>query len=585
TLIAIDEAHCISQWGHDFRPDYMRLGSVLKGFPKARVMALTATATPEVREDIVRQLGLGSNGRPAPRVFVRGFRRDNLRLVVSHTQTHSDKLNRIARILSDFPTGIIYCSTRKQVERVGQMLKEENVKHLIYHAGLNDEQRRRSQDLFMGKEFPIVVATNAFGMGVDRSDLRFVVHWDVPGSVEAYYQEVGRAGRDGALAHCELLYNYADVRTQEFFLDGSNPDPATIMNVWQEVSTILSKAPKTCPLDEWGELVHATDNKIALHTCMGIYDRCGLIDREITTGTRCYTTRLIAKADPQRLRELLPTLEEKRKRDMRKLDLMLKYVNARRCRHHFILDYFGEKAAMGAACGRCDHCGFDKAALPREPSEEEWLIVQKLLSCVWRLDHKFGRNTIIAVVTGSTSKEIVDRKLNEVPTYGVLATTRPDYLRTLFDELVRAGTIAVAVDKHAVVSVTEKGREVAWRRTSVELNWPILTMKAPAEATPAPAAFRGREKAKSKKLPPPSVGHALSADQDAVFDALKTWRLKEAALREIPAFCIFSNSTLRVIAVEKPHTLQRLAGLSGIGPAKLEAYGDAVLNVISHAIR
>lgn len=585
TLLAIDEAHCISQWGHDFRPDYMRLGAVLKDFPKARVMALTATATPEVRDDIVRQLALGQNGRPPPRVFVRGFRRDNLRLVVSRTSTHVDKLNRIARILPDFPTGIIYCSTRKQVERVGQMLKEEKVKHLIYHAGLNDDQRRRSQEQFMGKEYPVVVATNAFGMGVDRSDLRFVIHWDVPGSIEAYYQEVGRAGRDGALAHCELLYNYADVRTQEFFLDGSNPDPATVMNVWHEVRAILGKASKTCPLEEWGELIDATDNKIALHTCMGIYDRCGLISREITAGTRCYTTSLVSNADAKHLREMLPALEEKRRRDMRKLDLMLKYVNARRCRHHFVLDYFGEKTAMGAACKHCDHCGYDSSVPPRVPTEDEWGIIQKLLSGVGRLARRFGRNTIIAVVTGSTARDIMERKLQEVPTYGVLAGTKPDYLRKLFDELVRAGAIAVGDDEYAVASLTPLGREVAWRRKSVELHWPQLTINQAALAAFEPPASGRKGRKKNIKPPPPSVGHAFSSDEGAVFNALKEWRKEEADRREVPAFVIFGNSTLRAIAVEKPHTLQALAGISGIGPAKLEAYGDAIMKVITKADR
>ena len=580
TLLAIDEAHCISQWGHDFRPDYMRLGSVLKAFPKAAVMALTATATPEVRDDIIKQLSLGQNGRQAPRVYVRGFRRDNLRLVVSHTSTHTEKLNRIARILPEYPTGIIYCSTRKQVERVGQMLKAMKVKHLIYHAGLTDDQRRLSQERFMGKDFPVAVATNAFGMGVDRSDLRFVIHWDVPGSMEAYYQEVGRAGRDGSLAHCELLYNYADVRTQEFFLDGSNPDPVTIVKVWDEVRAILQKGPKTSPLDEWGGLINATDNKIALHTCMGIYDRCGLVEREITAGKRCYTTSLIANADPERLTKMLPALEEKRKRDMKKLDLMLKYVNTRSCRHHFILDYFGEKAAMGAACGLCNNCGYDKASATRAPSEDEWGLIQKLLSCVGRLDGRFGRNTIIAVATGSTAKEIIDRDLQKVPTYGVLSGSRPDYLRKLFDELVRVGAVAVADNKYAVVSLTAHGREVAWRRVSVELHWPEVAVPVAAVSVAESVRFRRKRKGGSGRASRSSGESVLSSDKSALFAALKKWRKNESERKRVPTFMILSNSTLLAIAKNKPQTLNALAGVSGIGPVKLEAYGASILAVL-----
>jgi len=200
---------------------------------------------------------------------------------------------------------------------------------------------------------------------------------------------------------------------------------------------------------------------------------------------------------------------------------------------------------------------------------------------VGRLDHRFGRNTIIAVATGSTARDIIDRKLQEVPTYGVLAGTSSDYLRKLFDELVRAGAIAVTADQYAVVSLTPHGREVAWRRVSVELHWPVLTMAEPAEAVFAPTAFRRRGKKKSSKLRPPSAGRIFSSGEDAVFNTLKEWRKGEAELREVPAYCIFSDSTLRAIAIEKPRTLQSLAGISGLGPVKLEAYGDAVLKIIT----
>ena len=590
SLLAVDEAHCISQWGHDFRPDYLRLGEIARALPKARIMALTATATPEVQLDIVKQLGLGAAGRPAPQVFVRGFRRDNLRLVVSHAATHGDKLRRIERILAEFPTGIVYCSTRKQVERVGVMLREQRVGHLIYHAGLTDVQRSHAQERFLKGEMPVVVATNAFGMGVDRSDLRFVIHWDVPGSVEAYYQEVGRAGRDGALAHCELLYNYADVRTQEFFLDGSNPAPSVIQGVWNEVRSILGESPQTCPLDEWSERISSTDNKITVHTCMGLYERCGLIQREVKSGTRCYTTTLVADADAGRLTAMLPALEEKRRRDLRKLDRMLCYVNSRNCRHQYILDYFGERDATPGSCGRCDRCGFDTSIPPRPPTEDEWLIVQKLLSCIGRLEGRFGRDTILAVLAGSPAKEVIEHDLRQVPTYGALTGHRADYLRGVFDELVRAEAITLSPDACALASLTPHGRAVAWRRISIMLHWPPRESgPLPSSATDPAPSHRSRPRhadtspsvGGSRKPPAsPSPDRVLSAREEVVFDALREWRKEEAALRGSPAFTIFNNRTLKAIAIARPDSLAGLEGLHGVGPAKLEAFGDAILQLL-----
>ena len=220
SMVAIDEAHCISQWGHDFRPDYLDLGNLIGGLGEVRVMALTATATPAVRDDIVRQLHLGEAPRKAPFVEVLGFSRPNLRIGVTDCSRAARKLARTVEIVNRLKNGIIYVATRKHAQTAYEELlravpASSGVEILMYHAALTEVQRTKVQRAFMTAEHPVVIATTAIGMGIDRADIRFVVHWDIPGGIEQYYQEIGRAGRDGARAECELLFSYADVKVQE----------------------------------------------------------------------------------------------------------------------------------------------------------------------------------------------------------------------------------------------------------------------------------------------------------------------------------------------------------------------------------
>jgi len=230
SLFAVDEAHCISAWGHDFRPDYLRLQSFRERIGKPQTVALTATATPYVRADIIEQLQLED-----PRAFVSGFDRPNLALGVVHTEREREKYARIRQLAEEFDgqSGIVYTSTRKSVEQITRKLQDARLSVVGYHAGMTDEERVRAQDDFMSGRAQVIVATNAFGMGIDKPDIRFVVHFHLPGSIEAYYQEIGRAGRDGNRSVCLLLFNYADKRTQDYFIEGSYPPPELIAKVYE----------------------------------------------------------------------------------------------------------------------------------------------------------------------------------------------------------------------------------------------------------------------------------------------------------------------------------------------------------------
>src|ERR1051326_7991687 len=252
SLVAIDAAHCISLWGHDFRPDYLRLRQVISGLKSPPVLALTATATPAVRRDIVTQLGINDAAQ-----VVSGFDRPNLYLEVREVATSLEKIRAITELSRWAPVGIVYAGTRKNVEDIYASLRRAGIEAAAYHAGLALPERKAVQEKFMKSPACVIVATNAFGMGIDRSDVRFVIHADIPDSVEAYYQEIGRAGRNGDPARCLLLFNYADKWIPEFFIDSSHPPPDILKYVFAK----LCRAGETILGDAWLKLSNTKDHR------------------------------------------------------------------------------------------------------------------------------------------------------------------------------------------------------------------------------------------------------------------------------------------------------------------------------------
>jgi len=345
SLLAVDEAHCISLWGHDFRPDYLRLKDFAKDVRAARILALTATATPAVRKDIVKQLGI----ERAPQI-VSGFDRPNLYLDVSEVTSVAEKVRAIAKAFRTEKLGIVYAGTRKNVEDLYGDLKREGVDALAYHAGLPLQERRSVQDKFMKAERCVIVATNAFGMGIDRREVRFVIHANIPASLEAYYQEIGRAGRDGKPAKCLLLFSYADKRIPEFLIDSNYPAPGMLKYVFNKLCRISTSSVLGEP---WRKLAEKRDPQF--EASISILQRSGFLEK--VNSSEGWGVRILKPDDPDLKQLDFKELEARREFECRKLSVMLNYASRFRkhCFRSFILGYFGEWTGSRACenCGRC----------------------------------------------------------------------------------------------------------------------------------------------------------------------------------------------------------------------------------------
>ena len=476
SLVAVDEAHCISQWGQDFRPSYLNLPAFVASLPKRPpIGAFTATATPEVREDIQRLLALDE-----PLRVTTGFDRENLYFEVQQPESKKAALLELVRGRPG-KCGIVYCATRKNVEEVCDFLRQQGVPATRYHAGLEAEERRRNQEDFLYDRAAVMVATNAFGMGIDKSDVRYVVHYNMPKDIESYYQEAGRAGRDGLPSSCILLYSGQDVRTAEFLITHSEP-------------------------------------------------------RE----------DLDAR-----------TAEALRERDLARLRQMTGYCRTRHCLRQYILQYFGETAPD--TCGTCYNClhNFEEVEVGREAAA--------ICRCVAETGQHFGVGLLAETLCGAETDKVRKYHMDREPSYGVLQGLTQKEVRDRIRFLLDEGILTLSPGQYPVVLLGERAADVME-------NGPQLWMKVLKEARPAPAPRRAAALAD------------LDGDQAALFGRLRALRARLARQQGVPAYVVFSDRTLRELAVARPRTAEAFRAVSGVGDAKAAKYGKSFLAEIEASV-
>ncbi len=461
--VVVDEAHCVSQWGQDFRPGYLHIEPFIRQLPvRPRVSAFTATATRSVKEDIMRLLQLQN-----PYEVVTGFERPNLYFEVRKEKDRDRALMAFLREQKG-KSGIVYCGTRKAVEEVTRLLLENGIDAVGYHAGMPDEERKRAQEDFVADTAPVIVATNAFGMGIDKSNVSFVCHYQMPKDLESYYQEAGRAGRDGEDAVCCLLYHPQDVRLNTFLIEHSQ---------------------ETSEMDE-------------------------------------ATQQVVMERAKERLRQ------------------MTFYATTTGCLRARILTYFGETPKT-ARCGNCSGCVTN--AEERDVTREAGQIV----ACVLAMGGKYGKATLVRVLLGEMDDRIRERQLDKLSSFGCMRQMREGQLRTMIDELIAYEVLAVTDGQYPLVKPGPRAREALLGDEPIRVSFEKEDMRA---------IQKSRVKMK------PAVDKAL-------FEKLVAVRRRIAEEQHVPPFIIFTNATLRDMAIKRPTTRSEMLRVDGVGENKMERYG------------
>jgi RecQ family ATP-dependent DNA helicase len=557
SLIAIDEAHCISQWGHDFRPDYRMLGQYLPTLRPAPVIALTATATPVVQNDIAVQLGLVE-----PACFIQGFRRDNLAIeVVEVAPSQRAALTLELLLEEERRPAIVYTPTRAQATSVAAELAR-HFPCAAYHAGLDAVHRKRVQEEFLEGRIQVMVATIAFGMGIDKPDVRTVIHTALPGSLEAYYQEIGRAGRDGAPSRTILMHSYADRRTHDFFFERDYPEVKVLDGIFGRLRVEpVEKAVLQQQLRMDPDVFDKALEKLWIHGG-------ALVDfaENVSRGHDHWREPYIAQGDQKQ----------------QQLNLMLRYAESSECRMSGLVRHFGDLADAQNACGICDFCAPAECSGQRfRPATDAERAAA--LAAVNVLRSGSGRST------GKLHAEVCPRG---------------EMTRDAFEEIL--GAMARANFLRLANAVFEKdGKAIPYRKASLTPDGEALEEIAPGDlvmkdaAQAATPARKGRKKkaaatAATRKRPrkpaavatpaPPRPSHRPGIAPDSrIEETLRQWRLAEAKRRGVPAFRIFSDQALKAVAARRPATAAELLAIPGLGIGTVEKYGAQIYRLLHGA--